>query len=1037
VERTIPEVFADQARRRPDHPAVAGDGSTVTYRELDAAANRHARAVLDRCGPGPGRTALLLTDDAAAIAATLGVLRAGKTAVVLNPEDPPSRLGHILRDAAPELFLADSGQGELAAAAAAAGASPAAPMTVDASIAGPAVAAPDVMVDPGDLAYLFYTSGSTGLPKGVMQTHRSLLHSIARLSDAAGVESGDRLPLFISTSGWGGAATTWQCLLNGATVCPFPLAARGMTGLARWIVDQEITRLGTFPSILRHIAATFDGSRRPAVRLVTTGGESVLPADLEACQRAFGPECEFVTMLGSTEAGPLTMHRVAADPGPDSGPLPAGRALDWVDILLLDEDGAPVAPGEIGEIVVRNDHMTPGYWNDEALNAARFPDPHTFRTGDLGRFSPDGVLTVLGRTDMQVKVRGNRILLTDVEGALAAVPGVTAAAVCATPGPRGHDMLMAFLTTRPGAGVTAEDVRRALRPMLPEREIPTGYVFLDALPVTPQGKVDRAELARTAPAPAPDADAPAGEATDTETVLAGIWAAAFEVERVAVASDFFQLGGDSLTAAVIASEVYETFGVELELRDLVQHRTVAGLAEAIDGRRASPVAGRPPLVRISRDGPLALSFAQERTWRTSQTPEQSAGYTDATGVRMRGPLDVAVLRQALERFVERHEVLRTTFPERDGRPVQLVHPPGDLDLPLVDVSDAPDPEQRTSLMLDEMAAVPFDVRRGPLLRLRLVRTAPDDHTLLWVDHHIVSDAASWRVFFQELRALYEAGERGAPDPLEAPALQYADFAAWERECLRPSSPYRRAELAWWRETLRDAPPSPRPPFARAAPDPAADPAEGVARWGLDPEVSDGLARLAREETATFYMVRLAAFAAQLAVETASDDLVLGTYASGRPLRATRTMFGFFSNLVTLRLRLTPELTFREAVRRVRDCVAEISAHDAFPYELLCEDLRREGIEPPAIQLIYNPSHDRLPRISGLELSRVRLRYTTMPWGFTFSPNRYLEASRCAVAFDARIHDPAEVREFIERYRRFAAQVAQDPERPIGAVPARV
>jgi amino acid adenylation domain-containing protein len=1031
VERSIPEVFSDHARRSPSKPAVAGSEFPATFGQLDAAANRRAHAVLDRCGPGPARTALLMADDTPLIAATLGVLKAGKTTVVINPSDPPGRVEQVLRDARPELVLVDAGHAEVAASA---GASPAEVMTIDDAIEGPAVEAPDVRVDPRGLAQLVYTSGSTGRPKGVMQTHRSLLHTVGRLTNVQGVGPEDRLPLLVSTGGWGGTSSLWTALLNGATICPFPLAVRGMTGLAAWAAEQRITVLTTYSSVYRHLTATLEGRPCPPLRLVLLGGEHVLPADRETCRRLFGPDCEFMTAFGSTEAGVVTVHRVG-DVDPADGPLPAGRAVDWLDVALLDETGAPVAPGQTGEIVIRNEYRTPGYWGDEVLNAARFGEPGTFRSGDLGRLTPDGLLSVVGRTDLQVKIRGNRILLTDVEGALAALPEITGAAVCPTPTPRGHQTLTAFLTTRPGVGLTGDDVRRAVRGMLPEREIPTGFVFLDSLPLTPRGKVDRERLAAmTEPmAPAPEADA--GEPSQTEATLAAIWAAAFEIERVGRADDFFALGGDSLTAAVISAEVHEALGVDLDLRDLVDNPSAARLAQVVDRRRASaPDEDRPALVPVSREEPLPLSFAQERTWLTSRTPEQSAGYTDATSVHIRGPLDVDRFRRAVDRLVERHEMLRTTFTERDGRPVQVVHPPAAFDLPLVDVSSAPDPGHEASATLEEMAAVPFDLERGPLLRLRLLRTAPGEHRLLWTDHHIITDAASSRLFFDELRQLYEADEHGEPVPLPEAPLQYADFAAWERGWLHPSSPHRASELAWWKDALRDAAAPPRVPFTRSDSEPAADPSEGVVFWGLDPDVTHGLDRLGREEAATWYMVRLAAFAAQLAVETGSEDLVLGTYASGRPLPATQSMLGFFSNVVTLRFRLAPELSFREVVGRVRACVADTSPHTSYPYELLCEELRAEGIVPPEIQLIFNPAaSDRPPRISGLELTRLRRTYAAMPWGFTFGPNRHREARECGASFDARVHDPAEVRAFIERHRRFAAQAADSPDRPIGAL----
>jgi hypothetical protein len=306
---------------------------------------------------------------------------------------------------------------------------------------------------------------------------------------------------------------------------------------------------------------------------------------------------------------------------------------------------------------------------------------------------------------------------------------------------------------------------------------------------------------------------------------------------------------------------------------------------------------------------------------------------------------------------------------------------------------------------------------------------------MWVDHHIITDAWSWGVFVDELAILYEAFRRGegAPLPDELP-LQYADFAAWERSWLQPYTPLYETELSWWRDTLRDAPPaSPRLPFARTASCPDADPSEGVIFWGLAPEVSRELDRLGRDAAATYYMARLAVFAAQLAIETGDYELVLGTYATGRRLAETQAMFGWFSNLVTLRLRLEPHLDFRQVLARVRACVTDTSPHTEFPYEELRERLSGDGNALPDIRLLFNPTDQRPPRISGLELTVMKRQPLTMPWEFTFSPRRSRESSGCRVAFDARIHDPAGVRDFVGRFQRFAAEVCANPDRPLGAL----
>jgi acyl-coenzyme A synthetase/AMP-(fatty) acid ligase len=267
-----------------------------------------------------------------------------------------------------------------------------------------------------------------------------------------------------------------------------------MAGLGSWLDKEEITTVATLSSVFRHTLRSLEGETVPSLRTVLLGGEPVMPADFEACRRAFGPQCAFASSLGSTEAGLLTVHWVAEDLDLDAGPLPAGRVLDGVEVLLLDDAGRPVAAGQTGEIVVRNEHLTPGYWSDEALNAARFSEDRSgrlFHTGDLGRWASDGLLGMVGRADLQVKVRGNRISLTEVEGTIAALPDVTGATVCATSSPGGETGLTAYLTARPGAALTATGLRQALRAILPEREIPTAFVFVDGFPMTVTKKIQK------------------------------------------------------------------------------------------------------------------------------------------------------------------------------------------------------------------------------------------------------------------------------------------------------------------------------------------------------------------------------------------------------------------------------------------------------------------------------------------------------------------------------------------------------------------
>lgn len=882
--------------------------------------------------------------------------------------------------------------------------------------AGPG-AAPAVPLAPGDVAFLIHTSGSTGKPKGVMQTHRNVLHNaLVRLAGGLGLRQDDRIVLLASPSGGQGISTIWTALLTGATLCPFPTMERGVTGLPDWLAEHGVTILVASASLFRHFVRTLDGRRLTGIRLVRLGSEPVFAADFEAYRGHFSEACLFVNTFSSSETGNIAQHVLHADDEPEPGRLPVGRPVAGMEVLLED-----------GEIAVRSDYISPGYWREEALTSQRFGE-RMFRTGDLGEISRDGVLTVLGRKDRQAKVRGSRVDLLEVESALAARPAVAAAAVSPRLTPRGDTALTAHVALRPGAHPDAAELREGLRATLPDHAVPTSFAFLDAVPLNAHGKVDREALALIEPETAVEPARPAFAISETEELLAEIWAGAMERESVSPEDDFFALEGDSLTAAEIAAAVHDRLGVEIELDAFASSPTVAAMAQLIDSLRAGGEgSARSPLTSVSRDEPIPCSHVQERTWRQCETG--SGSYTSMRGVRIRGDLDVARLRSCLDRLVGRHEALRTTFEERDGKPVQIVHPRAPIELPVVEVGRA---AQADELALRE-AQVPFDLERGPLVRFLLLRLAGDEHRLLRMSHHIIFDGHSWDVFFEELAALYDADARGAQPPFsgEAP-IQYADFAAWERRTLKPGTPLWRKDVEWWRSNLEGAPPQTTLPFARAYPDKRAAVADGVLYLKLPPATSDALDSLRREEGATHFMVRLAAFAALLAVMGGNADMVIGSYSTTRRLVETRDTFGFFTNPVALRLRFEGNPSFRAWLAQVRTAVIEASAHAQTPYDAVCDELRATGTIPPEFHSIFSIVNEMPPaRFQGLEMTPIDRAYASMPWGFTLAHRRDVNVERCLAAFDARLYDPKAVRSFVKRYRRLFKRICAEPDRPLG------
>jgi len=1034
TNESLPENFERLARMHPSRTALGSDAWQPTYEELNA----RAHALLRRGGASGDRVAILMRHDAPQIAALISIFKAGRTAVVLNPGDPPSRLIQLRENAEAGLILTDETNRGLAGSIAGQNCGI---LSFDDHVSKGLIDNPNIGVSPDAIAILTYTSGSTGVPKAVMKTHRQLVHNSGRHSRVMEIVAEDRVALLSSLSGGQGLNTTWFALANGASLWPFPTMEKGVTGLAGWLIDHGITVYPSSPSLFRHFVRTLDDRASfQHIRVVKLGSEHATSEDFAVFKQRFSERCMFVHTLGGSETGTVASSRLWPGDIVPEGRLAVGKIADGMEVLLLDDHGKPVGPGKTGAIVVRSRYIAAGYWRNEALTAERFSqDPadngiRIFRSGDLGGFNAGGQLEFRGRGDAMLKIRGYRVEPSAVEEALLRLPGVEKAVICGVlDGPEQRTRLAAYILLRSGQTYSTPALRELLLAVLPSYMIPSSFQILEAFPLTPHGKIDREALQRKYPPVCEDEPSAERPETVTESLLADIWAHEFKLPRVGRRADFFNLGGDSLIAAVVAAKIYDEYGIELNLGMFTDHPVLSDIAAAIDELRGKETAkDTSPLVRVSREGPLALSFSEERTWMYSQTRADSAGYTMAHSYRILGPLDAEVLRECLGAMARRHEILRTTFPVMNGRPAPFIHPPAPVPLPILDYSGAERPEDQARLLHKRAGTLAFDVAKGPLVLFSLVKIRDGEHWLLRASHHILSDARSWNIYFRELALLYEARLDGRPPPLpDFEPLQYVDYAAWQRDAIRPEKPAFSQAVAWWRQTLAGLPPSLELPFKRPAPVAGIDPGEGDIRGGLDPEVAHGLNELRRKAGATYFISRLAVIAAIVAAETGARDLTLGTYATNRTHTATQTMIGFFTNLVILRLRYDPKETFQDWIVKVRDAVADAAAYSYFPFEELRRQLRAKHDPMPELTALFSVGQPPVnERFAGLELTSLEFPHGRMPWGFTFECQDSGEHDRYRVAFDARIYDPARVHAFIERYRHFAAAVSRQPETPM-------
>jgi len=1040
---SVPARFEQWVEIDPDKTAVVGSVWRPSYVALNGVANGLAHELLSRGLVRGDRVAVLMRHDSPQIAAVLAVLKAGGAVVVVSASDPPARRRAVVEHAGAAFVLSD-GQHRDAARALVEGENNLLCFDGPSAIA-PSAVNPPRLSGPDDMAFLIYTSGSTGTPKGVIRSHGMVRHNVHRHSRGLGITRESRILHLASASGGQGESTIGCGLLNGATLVSFPAMEKGVLGLAGWIVEHAVTVYSSSASLFRHFARTLDGGVRfSTVRQVRLASEPITRADFEMFERHFPPQCELLHTLSSSETGHIAHQRITRDDLEDGGPAPVGWPAQGIEVLLIDANGRELDGIATGEVVVRGRHLSPGYWRDPESTAARFSGEgaqRIYRTGDLAHRRAGGRLVFAGRRDDRLKVRGTRIEPIEVELALGALPEVERAVVLgseerAAAAPR----LVAYVCFRDGAALSATALRQRLRHVLPDSLVPSEIVRVDEFPLTPHGKVDRTTLRRVALAgghdsrPVADADL----VTPTEEHLAEVWREALGIAGVSRRDDFYLLGGDSLVAAIVAASVVESHAVELDLRDFADHPILGDLAEVIDERVRQPVRpDSPQIVRVPRDRPLPMSFAQERTWRYSRTREGLAGYLVVMRNRIEGRLDVDLLRRSMEYVERRHEALRTTFEKRRGSLVQIVHPPAPVDLPVIDLAGHPEPDAEIAETLAAALRDPWDLGRRPLLRYRLVRLSDDEHVLLRVSHHILSDGWSWRVYFREVGLVYEAFDRGEPPPLPAEeTLHYGDYAAWQRRVLDPSGAQYRELVAWWKEQLSGRPAAIALPFLRRKRASVARVEEGFLWWGLDEAVSTRLRTLEREARSTHYVVRLAAFAALLAARSGQSDFVIGAYVSNRARPESQRMFGFFVNLLPLRFRCDLRRTFRAWLAIVSELVIESHRRGEIPFEQLRGDLRAAGAAVPEIRLIFNVNDHLAPAyFGGCKLTPLH-DFRVMPWGFSMTIDPNNESNRHCASFDARLYEPAGAQSLVRQYAALLDQVSLRPDSTLAELIAR-
>jgi amino acid adenylation domain-containing protein len=1030
AEWYIHERFEAQAERTPDAVAVVYEDRHWTYGELNARANRLAHH-LRGLGVGPDvRVGICVERGLELVVAVFGVLKAGGAYLPLDPGYPQERLLDMVQDSAPVVLLTQEAlAGRLAGLNL-----PLVALDEDAAwwASQPATNPERAALTPENLTYVIYTSGSTGRPKGVMMTHRGASNLLHWYLGATRISERDSVLI----------VTSFSFHLTQRNIMA-PLFVGGQVHLARepfepgriasQIVASGITMMNLTPTGFQALVEADGGRAIGGLRIVIFGGEPLYPRQLA---RVPEPRPQFLNPYGSTEATGITAHHFArADlSGYPNRSMPPGRPIANAQIYVLDEYGEPVPVGVTGELYLGGAGVTRGYRGRPGHTAERYlPDPfgatpgaRLYRTGDLGRWLPDGTIQFMGRADAQVKVRGFRIELGEIEARLAEHPAVHEVVVVARDGEAGDPRLVAYYT---GDRAGAAALRAHLAERLPEYMVPAAFVHLDALPVNPNGKLDRKAL--PAPEYASEEETYVAPRTPVEEVLAGIWAEVLGLERVGVEESFFERGGHSLLATRVVSRVREVFGVELPLRALFEGPTVAEMARAVEDERRRELAVLPPVVPTGRTEPPPLSFAQERLWFLDQLRPGEISYNLPFALRLRGALDVDALERSLGEIVRRHDALRTVFQEQNGTPRQVVVPFGGFRLTRKDLSHLPADAREAGVqreLVAETTARPFDLSTGPLFRVSLLRLGAEEHVLLLSQHHIVSDGWSMGVLYRELSALYEAYREGRPSPLPELPVQYADYAVWQREQLQGEVLDR--QISYWRERLAGAPellelptdrPRPRVQTYRGATVPVE----------LSSELLERLQALARSEGATLYMTLLGAFQVLLSKYSGSEDIVVGSPIAGRTRREVEDLIGFFINTLVLRTDLSGDPSFREVLRRAREVTLGAYAHQEVPFERLVAELQPERSlsHTPLFQVILTlqTAGGGLDALPGLEVSPVQAERVSAKFDLSLELTPTSHGLRGGLTYPTDLFERGTVQRMLGHLEQVLEQVAADAD----------
>lgn len=1099
-------LFEDQVVRTPGLPAVffsssqpGGSDQSWSYHELNQRANRLAHA-LQKLGVGPDSlVGLCVERSPEMVLGLLGVLKAGGAYVPLDPTYPAERLSFMLSDSNAQVLLT---QAHLAAQLQTSPNVKVILLDQDWSeIELESSKNPTSPVNPANLAYVIYTSGSTGLPKGAMIHHRGLVNYLTWCVQAYPLPEGQGSPVHSSISFDLTVTSLLSPLVSGraAFLLPEGLGVELLSNALKYqasLKHPPFSLIKITPAHLQLLSEQIPAEEaQGCTRSFIIGGENLTVDHIRFWQQ-YAPETALVNEYGPTETvvgccvywtppgSSLASDRFRA------GIVPIGRPIINTQLYILDVNQQPLPVGVPGELYIGGAGVARGYLNRPELTSEKFiinpfvpGEQRLYRTGDLARYLPDGNIECLGRVDFQVKIRGFRVELGEIEAVLNQHPLVSESVVWYWE-ESGYKNLAAYVIPNelseigssgelpeaiipPPASISISDLRQHLQARLPDYMIPAAFVFMNELPLSPNGKVDRKRLPKPELTRLDSITQYIAPRTPQEEIIAGIFAEILGLARVSSLDNFFDLGGHSLLATQVISRLRDAFETDLPLRVLFEAPTVAGLAGQVESyRRINLGLQMPPITRLPRDPETGevlerppLSFSQQRLWVLDQLMPGAPLYNIPTFFQVDGSLNSTALQASLNRVVQRHESLRTIFAQADGKPVQVVLPELKVSVPVIDLTHL-SPEVKQSRVMElarQEALKPFDLAQGPLLRLSLLHLSEEQHVILLNTHHIITDDWSLGIFIREILTFYWAEiEQSQAFTLPVPELQYPDFAAWQRNWLQGA--VLENQLDYWKEQLVGLPPLLELPLDR--PRPAAQAFNGAqVTFELAGDQLEKLKALSRQEGATLFMGLLAAFQAFLSRYTGQEDFAVGTPIANRTRSEMESMIGFFVNTLVLRGDLSGAPTFRTLLQRARETTLGAYAHQDIPFEMLVDALN------PARDMSYHPLfqvmlvHQNAPRqmpkasntsspgaeialkplelhegIARFDLTLTLVETPTVELEHVAEEERYHSQLNGSLEYNTDLFDRSTIERMIVHFKNLITGLLDQPDQPVGIVP---